>query len=114
MCACVCVRVRVCVCVHVCVCVCVRMYENLMQGIEKGVGIVSKGIAIGTEAAGSLITKVRELIDIELSNVHVRIPCVQGANKLREKIEPNEQATEVPESVQKGVHVAKKASGNTR
>ncbi|CAI8030247.1 Spartin [Geodia barretti] len=62
-----------------------------MQGIEKGVGFVSKGIAIGTEAASSLISK--------------------GASKLREKIEPNEKPTEIPESVQKGVHVAKKATG---
>ena len=36
---------------------------------------------------------------------------MQGASKLRERIEPNEQATQIPEPVQKGVHVAKTASG---
>ena len=45
-------------------------------------------------------------------SIHVRVfQNAQGATKLREKIEPNEQATKIPEPVQKGVHVAKKASG---
>lgn len=35
----------------------------------------------------------------------------QGANKLREKIEPNEKPTDIPESVQKGVHYTRKATG---
>ena len=38
-------------------------------------------------------------------------PPLQGANKLREKIEPNEKPTEIPESVQKGVHYTRKATG---
>ena len=102
---------------------------------------MSKGIAIGTEAAGNLITKVRKhvsttvfrhmwqyLLAISCLSVCILHPCSffvfdcvisknththtpQGGNKLREKIEPNEKATEIPQSVQKGVHVAKKASG---
>ena len=35
----------------------------------------------------------------------------QGATKLREKIEPNEKPTEIPQSVQKGVHYTRKATG---
>ncbi len=35
----------------------------------------------------------------------------QGAHKLRERIDPNEKPTEVPESVQRGVHYTRKATG---
>ena len=37
----------------------------------------------------------------------------QGATTLRDKIEPNEKPTEIPESVQKGVHITRKASGDS-
>ena len=37
---------------------------------------------------------------------------IQGATKLRGKIEPNEKPAEIPDSVQKGVHVANKATGD--
>ena len=41
----------------------------------------------------------------------LHVLLVQGASKLREKIEPNQTATEVPTSVQTGVTVARKTSG---
>lgn len=44
------------------------------------------------------------------SNSGLRNSPAQGANKLQEHIKPNEQATEVPASVQKGVHYTRKAS----
>jgi len=36
----------------------------------------------------------------------------QGASKLRERIKPSEEPTEIPESVQKGVLVADQVTGN--
>ena len=42
---------------------------------------------------------------------HTHTHTMQGANKLREKIEPNETSTEIPDSVQTGVYYTKKASG---
>ena len=35
---------------------------------------------------------------------------MQGATKLRDRIEPNEKATEVPDSVQKGVYYTRKTT----
>ena len=74
---------------------------------------MSKGIAIGTEAASNLISKVSftYIPAYNLSHSENVGIMSQGASKLRERIEPNEQPTEIPESVQKGVHVAKKATG---
>ena len=45
------------------------------------------------------------------ANTHTHSCTPQGATKLREKIEPNEKPTEIPESVQKGVHYTRKATG---
>ena len=40
------------------------------------------------------------------------LSCQQGASKLRERMKPSEEPTEVPESVQKGVIVADQVTGN--
>ena len=37
------------------------------------------------------------------------MPC-QGANKLRDQIEPNEKPTEIPQSVQKGVYYTRRTT----
>ena len=54
---------------------------------------------------------IHACIHVLHNEVSTCVSITQGASKLRERIEPNEQATEIPEPVQKGVHVAKKASG---
>ena len=48
-----------------------------------------------------------------LIHLHCTHPLInsQGANKLREKIDPNDNPTEIPESIQKGVHYTRKATG---
>ena len=40
------------------------------------------------------------------------LSCQQGASKLRERMKPTEEPTEIPESIQKGVIVADRVTGN--
>ena len=76
---------------------------------------MSTKLSQGTVVAGSLISKVHVLVNCSvflMIYIHIHTySYTQGANKLRERIEPNEKPTEVPESVQKGVHYTRKATG---
>ena len=58
----------------------------------------------------SCLTMFSSVAIVTTHNLFVTL--IQGATKLRGKIEPNEKPAEIPDSVQKGVHVTNKATGD--